>query len=89
MFVLKFSKRWVNQVYDKKKKRIRYLKDANAKKVTNSVGKAILRALEDIREEDPSACQHFADAIGIKNIYQDMLIYRPAPDKTIEWITIG
>ncbi len=86
---LQQTRKYLSQVYDKTKKRIRYIKDANLKKVTDSVGKAILRALEDIREEDPGAYQHFANAIGIKNLYQDTLVYRPAPDEKIEWITIG
>nr|WP_321402075.1 hypothetical protein [uncultured Desulfobacter sp.] len=83
------TKKYLNQVYDKKKKRIRYLKDANAKKVTDSVGKAIKRALEDIQEENPDAYQHFSKAIGINNLYQDSLMYRPAPEDKIDWITIG
>lgn len=86
---LEQTKKYLNQVYDKKKKRIRYLKDANAKKVTDSVGKAIKRALDDIQEENPDAYQHFSKAIGINNLYQDSLMYRPAPEDKIDWITIG
>ena len=83
------TQKYLKQVYDKKKKRIRYVKDANAKKVTDSVGKAIKRALEDIQEENPDAYQHFSKAIGINNLYQDSLMYRPAPEDKIDWITIG
>lgn len=86
---LKHTRKFLSEVFDPKRNRIRYEKDANAKKVTDAVGTAIKRALEDIKEEDPDAYQHFSSAIGINNLYQDALMYRPGPGEEIEWITVG
>jgi len=78
--------KYIAQVYDFKKKKIRFEKNDDTIKVTNSVGKAIERALERLKKQDKKAFEYIAKAIDHEHLYQETLSYRPAPDKKIYWI---
>jgi hypothetical protein len=83
------TKKFFRKVYDKNKKKPRFLQDENTKKIIDSVANAIKRALDEIKKENPDAYQHFSKALKVNNLYQNSIAYRPAPNEYFDWITIG
>jgi len=81
-------KKFMSQVYDFKKNKIRFEKNKDTIKVTNAVGKAIERALASLKKHDKKAAEYIAEAIDHKHLYQDSISYRPDPKKRIDWILV-